>query len=163
MPYEWLPAPDDAAEVTLHLWPHRSLPRRGFVWFIAITVVMVTVPLLAVVGSAVLWGLLPFVALAVGGVWMALDRSYHTGRLTEVLTLDRDRIHVSHTKPDGTALEWTANPYWVRVDVTSVGGPVEDYLTLKGGERTVELGSFLSPDERVALAAELRAALRRFR
>ena len=31
MPYEWQPtdAPD---EQRLHLWPYRSLPRRGFVW-----------------------------------------------------------------------------------------------------------------------------------
>jgi uncharacterized membrane protein len=163
MPYEWLPAPDDATAAQLHLWPHRSLPRRGFVWFIGITVSMVTVPLLAVVGSAVLWGLLPFVAIAVAGVWVALDRSYHTGRLTEVVTLDRDRIHIRHEKPDGRRLEWTANPYWVRVELLSDGGPVEEYLTLKGGDRDVELGSFLSPEERVALAAELRAALRRFR
>ena len=32
MPYEWLPPRD--GETRLHLWPYRSLPRRGFVWFI---------------------------------------------------------------------------------------------------------------------------------
>ena len=35
MPYEWNPPQGDAQH--LHLWPYRSLPRRGMVWFIGIT------------------------------------------------------------------------------------------------------------------------------
>ena len=37
--------------------------------------------------------------------------------------------------------------------------PVEDYLTLTDGQRVIELGAFLSPDERRALHAELTRAL----
>jgi len=35
------------------------------------------------------------------------------------------------------------------------------YLTLRGGGRTIELGAFLTAEEREALAAEIDAALRR--
>ena len=35
MPYQWLPP--TGPETHLHLSPHRSLPRTGFVWFIGIT------------------------------------------------------------------------------------------------------------------------------
>ena len=41
-------------------------------------------------------------------------------------------------------------------------GPVEDYLVLSGGDeggRVVELGVFLSPEERRALRDELTARL----
>jgi uncharacterized membrane protein len=43
------------------------------------------------------------------------------------------------------------------------GGPVEHYLTLKGGGREVEIGAFLSPEERLALRAELTEAFARLR
>jgi uncharacterized membrane protein len=39
------------------------------------------------------------------------------------------------------------------------GGPVPEYITLAGGPREVELGAFLSEEERVTLAPELRRAL----
>ena len=54
MPYEWLP-PDDN-EYRLHAWPHRSLTQRGFVWFLGTTAALIALPLLAILGSPVLWG-----------------------------------------------------------------------------------------------------------
>lgn len=47
----------------------------------------------------------------------------------------------------------------MQVRLTPAGGPVPDYLTLKGRDREVELGAFLTPEERKELAGELRAAL----
>ena len=51
----------------------------------------------------------------------------------------------------------------MRIILHSTGGPVPNYLTLQGGPREVELGAFLSQDERVALRAEVQAALARLR
>ena len=53
---------------------------------------------------------------------------------------------------------WQANPYWVRVALRP-NGPVEDYLVLTDGRREVELGAFLSPEERVALKDDLERRL----
>lgn len=157
MPYEWLPT--DGSERRLRLWPYRSLSARGFVWFVGGTALLISVPLFAVLGTLILWGLLPFLAAAVAGIWWALARSWRDGELTEVLTLTRDRIALVRRAPDGAEQRWEANPYWVAVRLYPSGSKVPHYLTLKGEGREVELGAFLSEAERVALANELREAL----
>jgi uncharacterized membrane protein len=157
MPYEWLPRTGD--ETRLHLWPYRSLSPRGFVAFIAITCGMLAIPLVGLLGSTALWGLLPFMALAVGGMWLGLNRSWHDGDVAEELSLTGDRALLRHRAPDGTEQRWEANPYWISVHLHATGGPVPNYLTLRGGDREVEIGRFLSEDERVALARELQSAL----
>lgn len=161
MPYEWTQS--NHARRELHLWPYRSLPRRGFVWFIGGTAALISIPLFVVLGTVILWGLLPFVVLAVGGVWWALSRSYREGELMEVLTLSRDRISIVRRAPDGSEQRWEANPYWVVVRLYPAGAKVANYLTLKGEGREVELGAFLSEEERRDLAAELQERLAQLR
>jgi uncharacterized membrane protein len=157
MPYEWLP-PSPAGQ-RLHLWPYRSLPRRGFVWFIGGTAVLLAVPLLGVIGSPVLWALLPFLLAAIAAIWWALDRSYRDGEIGEDLTITPGGVTLVRHGPRGRRQDWQANPHWVKVTLHPTGGPVPDYLTLSGGGREVELGSFLTPAERRALASGLRQRL----
>lgn len=156
MPYEWLPPTGDTKR--LHLWPYRSLPRRGFVWFIGGTATLITLPLAATLGTPVLWGILPFLILAISGVWYALQRSYKDGEILEDLTLTPAKITLIRHGPHGKFQTWEANPHWVRVDLHPTSGPVPNYITLKGGPREVELGAFLSEDERLALVTELHQA-----
>lgn len=157
MPYEWTRTGDGRSELVL--WPYRSLTRRGFVWFIGGTAALISVPLFAALGTVTLWGLLPFLAAALAGLWWALTRSFRDGTLTETLTLGGDRITLVRRAPDGTELRWEANPHWVAVRLYPTAGRVPQYLTLKGEGREVELGAFLTEDERVALAGEIRKTL----
>jgi len=159
MPYEWLP-PTEAGE-RLHLWPWRSLPRRGFVWFLGGTAALIAVPLTAVLGTPVLWGLLPFLVAAVAAMWWALERSYRDGAILEDLQLAPDRVTLVRHGPHGRRQDWQANPHWVQVIRHDHGGPVPHYITLRGGPREVEIGAFLTPEERLALAADLRVRLAR--
>jgi uncharacterized membrane protein len=158
MPYEWLPPEGETHR--LHLWPYRSLPRRGFVWFIGGTAALIAVPLLAVIGSPVLWGLLPFLVAAVWALWWALQRSYRDGDIVEDLTLTPDQVTLTRHGPHGRRQDWQAKTHWVRVERHDTGGPVRHYLTLQGGPREVELGAFLTEGERLALEWELRSRLR---
>ncbi len=162
MPYHWLPPSQDAAQ-HLHLTPHISLQPKGFVTFIGVTVALMALPLIAVLGSPALYGLLPFLALAVWGVWAALRRNAADRTITEDLRLTPDRMDLTRTGPRGKVQNWQANPYWVQVCLHPKGGPVPQYLTLQGGPREVELGAFLSEPERVALADELQRSLARLR
>ena len=170
MPYEWLPtdpAPPDAApaptapgpQARLHLWPYRSLPRKGFVLFIGATCALILVPMLSVLGSPVLWGILPFFALAIWGLWAALSRSYRDAEIVEDLILTRDSLTLTRHGPRGRRQDWQANPYWVTVHLHPTGGPVPNYLTLKGNSREVELGAFLTEEERLALRDDLQTRL----
>lgn len=143
----------------LQLWPNRSLPRGGFVFVIAMAAVLLLVPLLALLGRPQLWGVLPFIMLTVGGLWLALRSNYASGKLIERLRLWPDRIEINRFEPKGRQRNWVANPHWVRMELHETGGPVESYLTLKGGGREVELGAFLSPEERVALKGEVERAI----
>lgn len=161
MPYEWTgPLAEADEEVTLSLWPHRSLPRRGFAAFVLATFTLITVPLYPLLGTAVLWGLLPFLLLAVAGIWWALENSYRSARLSEVLTIAPEEVHLVRTNPRGDVQEWTCNRYWTQVSIHPKGGPVSHYITLKGSGREVEIGAYLSEEERKALFRELTNALR---
>ncbi|MFN4203326.1 MAG: DUF2244 domain-containing protein [Tabrizicola sp.] len=162
MPYEWLPS-DDGNKQRLHLWPHRSLTQRGFVWFIGATAVLIAVPLIGVLGSPVLWALLPFLLGAIWAIWFALRKNGRDRDIVEDLVLSPDRIALVRHGPKGKRQDWEANPYWLRITLHKTGGPVPNYLTLKGEGREVELGPFLSEDERVALKDELEARLHRLR
>jgi uncharacterized membrane protein len=159
-PGAFLHAAGDPPAVELRLWPHRSLAPQGFVAFVGLTAGLLALPLIGMLGTPVLWAVLPFAGLAVWGLWTALRRNAaDAAALREELRLWRDRVEIVRQAPGRPRQEWAANPHWVRVTLHEEGGPVEQYLTLHGGGREVELGAFLSPDERVALAAALRARL----
>lgn len=160
MPYQWTSAPDETPQ-TLRLWPHQSLPARGMAAFILATFTMILIPTMTLLGSPVLWGLLPFALLAVWGMYYALQRNYNARRIVEVLTIDDEAAQLVRTEPSGAVREWDCNRYWTTITKYEKDGPIPHYVTLKGKGREVEIGAFLSEDERVALYDELQRALRR--
>lgn len=156
MPYHWT---DTSQEKTLTLWPHQSLTPHGFSWFIGATALMLALPLLAVLGSPVAWVLMAFFLAAIWGVWRAIMANRAHRSLREELTLTPETVSLQHVPYQGPVLEWQANPHWVTVAIRR-DGPVENYLTLRGGGREVELGRFLTPEEREGLYRELLGLLR---
>lgn len=143
----------------LSLWPYRSLSRRGFVWFIGLTAALICIPLLALLGTKYLWVMLPFLAAAVGAIWYFIERSYKDGTILETLTIWSDHMELTRQNPRGQPQHWSGNPYWVTAHMHPKSGPVENYITLRGGEREVEIGAFLSADERKNLFIELQDIL----
>ena len=156
MPYEWSETPEARA---LTLWPHQSLTPRGFAWFIGVTAAMLTLPLIALLGSPVVWFLMFFFLIALASVWRAITANQRDRSRHEELTLTEDEVRLDHVPHAGPVLTWAANPHWVTVTLRD-DGPVEKYLTLRGNNREVEIGRFLSPEERSALFDELSQALR---
>ncbi len=133
---------------------------KGFVLFIGVTFGLLLLPLLPLLGTFVLWGLLPFLMLALGGVWLAISSNQRSAQVMEVLTLTDNNAHLTRRNPRGDVQEWDCNRHWARPELHVQGGPVPNYVTLIGAGREVEIGAFLSEDERKALYGELADALR---
>ena len=150
MPYTIEPD-TSAASCRVQASPHRSLPPKGFAIFILSTWTMMMIPGFALLGTAVLWGLLPFLVLAIWAMWYFLQRSYKDGTLTETLIVGPEETHLTRQNPRARDQSWQAPSYWVEVALRPTGGPVANYLTLRGAGRTVEFGAFLSPEERQEL------------
>ena len=148
--------PQEAPLLHLELRPHRSLPRAGFALLLVVAWGFFLMPLSMLLGTPALWGLLPFAVGTLLLLWYFVNRNYaDAALLCEELTLWPALIRVDRYNPRGPSQHWQANPYWVRLRLRPEGGPVENYLTLKGAGREIELGAFLSPEERLALHGEL--------
>lgn len=170
MPYRVLedttseaPAKSGASAILLRLelWPHSSLSPEGFVAVMGSAFALASIPLLALLGTAALWGILPFALGTLALLWLALKKSWRDRAIVETFEMTREQARLHRVEPDGTHRDWQANPYWVRVTVHPRVGTVEDYLTLDGGPRPVEIGAFLTPEERQALRGLLDRALAR--
>ena len=65
-------------------------------------------------------------------------------------------IHKEKNKEQKT---WEGNPYWTRVNLDIHNPKLKNYLTLAGKGRHIELGAFLSPNERIELRDKIQNAL----
>ena len=161
MPYRWTSDPEEAVQ-ELHLWPHESLPAKGMAAFVLTTFTLILIPTLPLLGSPLLWGLLPFLMLTVWAIYFALQRNHRSRQILEILTLSGEEARLTRTNPRGDMQEWDCNRYWTQVSKYDADGPVPHYVTLKGKGREVEIGAFLSEEERISLYDDLIRALKRF-
>lgn len=80
--------------------------------------------------------------------------------LSETLWIWRDEVRVERRQANGQLLRWQAESIRVRIQLHK-DAQIEDYLTLSGGGRVIELGAFLAPEERTSLADEIERGLNR--
>lgn len=142
------------------LTPHRSLSHRGFtilmLFFAGVSVAAGTGFLL--IGA---WPVFGFFGLDIALLYWAFRRNYQDGMLREQVHITDTTLVVRKTFPRKAPEEWQFIPYWVRVELVEnealeTCGPL--FLTSHGSK--LEIGAFLSPDERRDLAGALKSALR---
>lgn len=136
------------------------MTRPGYWVFMVISAGFLAMPLVMALGTSIFWGLAPFMAGALLATRYAIRRNARNLRMSETLWLWRDEMRVERRESDGRILRWQADPMRVRLRLHQ-DAKIEDYLTLVGGGREIELGAFLSPEERVSLADDLEIALSR--
>lgn len=141
------------------IWPNRSLPPEGHRHVLIFTCAMFCIPLVPAFAAGIGWTLLPFLAGATALLWYFLRRNARDGAAQwEHIRIWPDQIVVERHDPRRAPRVWIANPYWVQVALHS-DARLENYLTLKSDGREIELGAFLSPEERVALKDDVERAL----
>jgi uncharacterized membrane protein len=145
-------------EITL--WPNRSLGLIGFRVTMAIAALGFAIPVLPFVWAGGFWVLLPFVGVAFVALGLAFKANNRHGQMREHVSLWKDLIAVERHEVNGEIKRWSCNPYWMRSNLVKDGGPVDNYLTLIGSDREIELGAFLSPEERLELLADIEAAIK---
>jgi uncharacterized membrane protein len=90
----------------------------------------------------------------------ALDQNRRNAQVLEVLRLGPENAELIRSDGRGAAQSWCCNRHWTQVALHPDRGPVPNYVTLRGAGREVEIGAFLSEDERKALYDDLRVAIR---
>ncbi|PYG30004.1 DUF2244 domain-containing protein [Pelagimonas varians] len=160
MPYDWITSSQSPPRAELHLWPHNALSAKGFAVMVLGFFSFASMPLVAVLGTQVFWGLLPFILLATAALYYALRKNNRDRQTLEVLTITPETIRLCHSPRNAQPKIWEAQTYWVKLAMHPTSGPVPNYITLKGNGREVELGAFLSEDERKDLYADLNDRVR---
>ena len=108
------------------------------------------------------WLITPFMGLDVALLAWAFRASLRASRCHERVLLTPSQLTVVRHPVNGPTSEVALYPYWVRVDMADPPEPGSQ-LTLWSHGKGVRVGTFLAPDEKIALARTLKSALRRAR
>ena len=151
------PAPVYWFDAVLH--PHRSLSPRGFLILMTVlSAVALSLGLRFFLVGA--WPVMGFMGVDVLAVYIAFKINYRRARLFETVQLTDDRLTVRRVAPNGEEREWQFMPSWVKVRMDDPPG-AKSPLTLSSHGKALEIGSFLTPEERLEVAHALRSALGR--
>lgn len=143
------------------LRPHRSLDRRG----IALVLALAAIPcfVLGVVFMSLgAWPVTGFFGLDVVLLWLAFRLNMRATRESERVRLSETELTVDRHALDGTKERWSFAPNWLRVAIDDPPKP-ESPLLLSTHGRSLAIGRFLPPCERLEVADALNDALRRWR
>ena len=158
------PAPDQGAapaRFDVVLTPHRSLSPAGF------AILMAAVIGIAFVGGIVFlirgaWPVTGFGIVEVGLFYLMFRLNYRSARMHERLRLTDGALEVERHEVGGRIRRWAFQPYWLKVEIADPP-QTDSRLVLSSHGRSLAIGAFLSPEERLDLARALRAELARLR
>jgi uncharacterized membrane protein len=139
------------------LHPHRSLSPKGF----AVLMGLFSAVSLSVGGFFWLhgaWPIFGFMGLDILLLYGAFRLSYRSARMYESVRLTERELVVQRVGWRGENRTWRFQPYWLRV---SMDDPPEheSQITLSSHGRSLVIGAFLSPEERLDFAKALTEAL----
>ncbi|SDF48857.1 Uncharacterized membrane protein [Limimonas halophila] len=143
------------------LWPHRSLKPSGAAVVFGLYALLAT-PIVIKAAIHGFWPIPLLMGLTLAGMLAAYLINRRGGRMLERLELTPRALRVERRMPGGAVQRWRFTPGWVRVALAERRAG-DNRLTLTESGRRLEVGGFLSPDERREVADALNDALTKAR
>ena len=112
-----------------------------------LTALTLFLPPLLLLNIELVISILPFSLITISLLYLLGEKNFRDGKLKEKLEIYPKNIILQRAEPTGRIRIWSANPFWIDVNLYK-NGPIENYLTLRGNGKEVEVGSFLTPKER---------------
>ena len=153
---------DNTGEPTflkMRLVPNRSLDSHGTKVVFAVIACGFLLPIIPFIGSPIGTTLTIFSGLTFYLFLTLLQKNFQQGNTFEEVLISKNKIIVVHKEKNKAQKTWECNPYWTRVNVDFNNPKLKNYLTLTGNGRHIELGAFLSPDERIEIRDKIQNAL----
>jgi uncharacterized membrane protein len=143
------------------LQPHRSLSPHGFVvLMLGISLICFTAGAVFMIAGA--WPVMGFFGLDVLLIYIAFRVNYIAARRYETVRLTEETLVVERVTPNGKRQTWQFQPYWLRISMDDPPRP-DSQLMLTSHGRSIAIGAFLTPGERLEFAQALRGALDKLR
>ena len=142
-------------EKRIELAPNCSLTPTGAKLFFAVTCLfsLAFCMIFVVMGF---WPVLPFWALEMGALGLALHANMQRRRYTQTVTITESQISLVTRSRQGEAKQEFAR-HWAKVRLRSPRARLyPTRLTIESSGRACEVGSFLTDEERSVLAERLR-------
>lgn len=139
------------------LHPPTTLGPRSFLLYMAVfgTVSFIAGISFFLIGS---WPVFGFAALDVLLVYYAYRMNFYASRSYETVQLTEDSLTVLRVSPSGRRRRIKFQPYWLKIQMDNPPRP-DSALMLRSHGRELEIGKFLTPEEKLELALALSAEL----
>ena len=122
----------------------------------AVAAVNITIALMFVIRGA--WPVTPFMGVDVLALAWAFFNSNRAAKKREELELSRSELRVDYYPARGEPRNVGLNPYWVKVELDEPPRG-RSAITLASHGKRLQIGSFLSPNDRASFAKALINAL----
>ncbi|WP_417579004.1 DUF2244 domain-containing protein [Pelagibacterium sp.] len=142
------------------LTPHRSLSPRAIRWVIALTCVMASIPGIVFYAMGA-WPVVGLMGLDILLLYWALTASMRDTEMFEEVTLWPDALDIRHVTKKGRETEHSFNPFFIRLSVVRDNEDRVTALKIVTRDSEVEIGRFLTPDDKARFADAFGHALSR--
>ena len=143
----------------LELKPNRSGTVRGvhILWGFLLFVFVPTGFVFALIGA---WPVFGFMGAELVLLYVALRLNQRNSNALERLSLTDDAFTVERIDRHGAPHSWQFQPQWLRVDLNKPS-PYTAHLSLNSKGQRLNLGRYLTADEKSEVAERLSGVLRR--